>query len=105
MWSTINFNAKKRGLAMGVTKDEAWKLFLGQQGRCALSGCVIVIRSRNKDHCANRSTASLDRIDSAKGYIRGNIQWVHKDVNRMKHDLDETRFIEFCRLIAKHRGS
>jgi hypothetical protein len=42
-------------------------------------------------------TASLDRIDSSKGYIIGNVQWAHKMVNRMKNDMPQEEFIEFCR--------
>ena len=51
---------------------------------------------------SNYQTASLDRIDPTKGYIEGNIQWVHKDVNRMKMDFTETRFLELVNLIANN---
>ena len=47
-------------------------------------------------------TASLDRIDSSKGYIQGNIQWVHKRINQMKWDSEENDFINWCKLVANH---
>jgi len=50
------------------------------------------------------STASLDRIDSSKGYVRGNIQWVHIAINFMKHSLPEEEFIRWCCLVAQYRG-
>jgi hypothetical protein len=45
-------------------------------------------------------TASVDRIDSSKDYVEGNVQWLHKDINRMKWDLDTDKFIELCKLVA-----
>ena len=45
-------------------------------------------------------TASLDRIDSSKGYILGNIQLVHRDVNRIKSDFEQDYFIKICKLIS-----
>jgi hypothetical protein len=45
-------------------------------------------------------TASLDRIDSSKSYNKNNIQWVHKDVNKMKWAFNQNHFIKFCKLIA-----
>lgn len=49
-----------------------------------------------------KQTASLDRIDSNEGYIVGNVQWVHLVLNRMKSNLKETQFIEWCNLVVKH---
>ena len=51
-------------------------------------------------------TASIDRIDSTKGYYIDNIQWVHKDVNRMKKDFEENYLFKICEaIIAKRRLS
>lgn len=51
------------------------------------------------------TTASLDRIDSNRGYTQDNVQWVHKDVNKMKMDLNQQIFVELCRAIAAHSGA
>ena len=48
-------------------------------------------------------TASLDRIDSKKGYIEGNVQWVHKNVNKMKMDLDEKEFFSIVKQVYEHK--
>lgn len=63
---------------------------------CALSGIPIIYKKHNKDSDA---TASLDRIDSSKGYVKGNVQWVHKDVNKIKNNLSEKRLMELCKSI------
>ena len=44
---------------------------------------------------------SLDRIDSKKGYVKGNVQWVHKTVNRLKMDLSEEELMYWCNLIVR----
>ena len=47
------------------------------------------------------TTASLDRIDSSRGYDADNIQWVHKDINWMKQDFSQSEFIAYCRRVSK----
>lgn len=95
-WAAIKANAERRGLPFFITMAEAWMLFVKQQARCALSGLPLHLARRNG------RTASLDRIRSDKGYVPGNIQWVHKDINRMKWAHTEEHFLELCRLVARH---
>jgi hypothetical protein len=53
---------------------------------------------------AFKDTASLDRIDNAVGYVRENIQIVHKDANYMKYIYSQDYFIKMCNLVAsKHK--
>ena len=47
--------------------------------------------------------AQLDRIDNDKGYIIGNIQWVHKDINKMKWKFNINKFIQMCREVANYK--
>ena len=74
-----------------VTIQEAWNLYLTQEGKCALSGQPINISNTWK-----YSTASIDRINSSKGYELDNIQWVHKDINFMKRTYSQEYFIQMC---------
>lgn len=83
-----------------LTIQEAWELFLKQDRKCALSGIELTFPKKSKD---KSWTASLDRIDSSKGYILENVQWVHKDVNIMKNKFEQSYFTEICRLIYKTR--
>lgn len=78
-----------------LTIKYAWRLFLRQKRRCNLTGVPLQILAVGR-------TASLDRIDSKRGYVPGNVQWVHKDVNMMKGKFLQTRFIEVCRQVTKH---
>lgn len=49
-------------------------------------------------------TASLDRIDSNKGYNKENIQWVHKYINKMKMDFNQDYYIEMCRKVSNYEN-
>lgn len=101
--------AAKRGLAFTI--DTAYLLELAEKQHrcCAYTGQLLVFpaldRHRKVLDVIRESTASIDRIDSGKGYIPGNVQWVHKDVNRMKYTFTETRFIELCRLVTERADS
>ena len=95
----IKRNAERRGIEFNLTIQYISELFDKQNGICALSGMEIEFgRVRTSG-----TTASLDRIDSTKGYIEGNVQWVHKLVNRMKMDITEDVFLQLCEKITTHR--
>lgn len=95
-WNNLRRHAGKRNRTFKLTIEEAWNLFLAQDRKCKLSGLPIAFRSNTDD-----ATASLDRIDSKRGYVKGNVQWLHKDVNRMKLDHTQEKFISLCELIFK----
>lgn len=103
-WASIKEAATRRNIEFSITKEEVWQLYIDQKGLCALSGLPIIFASNVKEHIERICTASLDRIDSTIGYKIDNVQWVHKDVNLMKMNLEESKFIELCSLIAKYKG-
>lgn len=87
------YGARARGIPMLVEIEDLDKLWRNSGGVCALTGLAIELGK----------TASLDRIDSSKAYTVDNLQWVHKEVNKMKNDLPQARFVELCGLVTKHR--
>lgn len=95
----VKRNAEVRDIAFEISMDEAWKLFLAQDKKCALSGVDLKIRSTEK----MIGTASIDRIDPDKDYTIDNIQWVHKDLNTMKMDMSEQEFYNWIKIIYKHK--
>jgi hypothetical protein len=96
-WKNVLANARWRKIQVNITKEDAWNLFLEQNRKCALTGELLIFESQWR---AKDGTASLDRIDSSKPYVKGNIQWVHKDINNMKKGLSEDVFISWCRKIV-----
>lgn len=104
-FSRILEGAKKRNIDVSVTKEEILELLEKQKYKCAISGMPLIMsKSFSKDRTNEKSstTASLDRIDSSKGYTLENVQWVHKDVNIMKNKFKQAYFTEICRLIYKN---
>lgn len=93
-FSTVFNGAIKRNLEFDITIKDMWDQYLKQNKKCSLTGRDIYFSSRRK------TTASLDRIDSSKGYTKDNIQWVHKDLNIMKMDFTEEYFIQTCKEVV-----
>jgi hypothetical protein len=100
MWFQIQKNARARKIELGISGEDAWQIYQRQDGKCALTGVPIELKSKN-------STASLDRIDSGNGYTADNVWWVHKTVNRMKWTLSVKDLVKWSELIVnyyEHRG-
>jgi hypothetical protein len=92
-WFKVGYKRKHKKI---ITIEYAWDLFLKQNRKCALTGLELYFpKTTNGDF-----TASLDRIDSTKDYIEGNVQWVHKDINMMKNKHSQNYFINLCKLVA-----
>lgn len=89
--SQIKFDAKKRNLVFEIDAEFLWHLWLDQDGKCAYTGLQLT----------HGLDASLDRKDNLAGYVSGNVQWVHKDINYMKKAYTEEYFIKMCKLVAK----
>jgi len=85
-------------MKVSVTMDDAWKLFLKQSRKCAITGELLYFAEAGKN--AVGGNASLDRIDSTKGYTPDNIQWVHKEINVMKWDLPLPTFLRWCKKVV-----
>lgn len=101
-WTKIGKNAVRRKLEFVISIENAWDKFISQKGRCALNNWKLVMYSEAHNQNYIDRTASLDRIDNTKGYIAGNIQWIHKELNRMKWDLNQDRYIELCKAVTEH---
>lgn len=89
---------KKNSRTFELDIEYIWKIYLKQKKVCALSGLPLDF---NKD--TENGMVSIDRINNDKGYIKGNIQLLHKDVNFMKWTYTQEYFIKMCKLVAdKH---
>jgi len=95
-WNNVIRGAKSREIIFKLTIEKAWKLYIKQKRRCALSGRNIGFEY------SKSNTASLDRIDSTKGYTINNIQWVHRDLNFSKQSLSNEEFINLCREVVTY---
>ena len=104
-YNRIKEGAAARGISFSekLTEEALYGIFQDQGCFCALSGKSLTFAADAKKNRA-KGTASLDRIDSSKGYTKKNVQWIHKDLNRMKGKLSDEEFIEWCRCVAVHNN-
>jgi hypothetical protein len=97
-WSKVVAGAAIRNLDFKITIQDAWNLFISQNSKCKLSGWDLSFSKPS-------ATASLDRIDSGLGYTIENLQWVHKDINRMKNKYSQEWFLLLCETITDYQRS
>jgi hypothetical protein len=95
IWINLIRGAKDRNLEVTIDIQDIWNLFLKQNKKCALTNWDVVFDQRK-----TLTTASVDRIDSSKGYTLDNIQIVHKKVNKLKMDFSEKDLFAMCKAIA-----
>ncbi len=72
-----------------------------QKGICPYSGVQLSLRKLNEKRTDLIYEASIDRIDSSKGYIVGNIQFVSIPINYMKSTMNHEQMLDLCKIIAK----
>lgn len=91
----IKHMAQKRNLEFEFDNEAGKKylydIFHAQKEKCYYSGTEL-----------NWKTASLDRKDSTKGYIRNNVVWTAKKINLMKHEQSEDEFVLNCMKVVMH---
>jgi hypothetical protein len=100
VFTKIKRSAKKRNIPFDITIEDVWDVYSAQQKKCKYTGIQLsfpITIDKKQD-----GTASLDRIDSSKGYVRDNIQWVHKDINLMKWRFSHSQFIKYCEMVIQN---
>ena len=106
-WRRIQQGALSRNLELNITIEDAWDVYLQQNGKCAISGVDIILRGQeigiSSKQVHKKTTASLDRINSSKGYTIDNIQWIHKDLNQMKSDRTMETFLYWVKTIYENK--
>ncbi len=95
----IQESASQRNLKFEINIEYLEELINKQNFKCAISGITLICGYVDLRYL----TMSLDRIDSSKGYIKGNVQWVHKDINMMKQNYAQNYFIELCLKVAQNQ--
>ena len=94
--------ASKRDKEFSITIEDVSNQWEKQKGKCAYTGNELTFGDNlNQEHPDHKEiTASLDRIDSSKGYTPENIEFCHKHINMMKKSFEKEHFIKMCKLVA-----
>lgn len=96
LFCQIRKGAAVRSLPFEVSVEYLDRVWEEQQGRCVYTGRYLTIGNRGTE-----TTASLDRIDSKRGYVEGNVQFVHKVVNIAKYTQTHEEFIAMCKEVTE----
>lgn len=103
----IKHGALRRKIEFNITPEILWSLYESQQGLCALTGIPLVLNTSLKNNNVNWDviTASVDRIDNSLGYVEGNVQWVHKEINRLKNNYSLEELLYWSKLLLDKHGN
>lgn len=106
-YSYIKYCADIRNIPFETSLEFLWELFEKQKGFCALSGLKLVLLPAIKSSNVNWDiiTASVDRIDSSKGYTKENVWWVHKRINRLKNNYSLEELLYWSKLLLEKHGN
>lgn len=80
----LKASAKKRGLEFTLDRDYLRSIV--RPTHCPILGIELDWNAPLVGHHPPQNSVSLDRIDSTKGYIPGNVCWVSYKGNRLKGD-------------------
>lgn len=89
-------SAKKRYKEVDIDLEHLKKVWEEQKGICPFTGWELSLKRTN-----NPKQASLDRIDSNKGYIKGNIRFIALIANYCKNNFSDEDVINFCKAVVK----
>lgn len=97
-------NVNKRFKDVDVDLEYLKSLWDLQCGICPYSGIKLTLPTykNNNDYF---TTASLDRIDSSKGYIRGNVQFIALPINYLKSTMSDVAVKRFLKQISVYTSA
>lgn len=100
--TSVKSRAIKKKLEFDLTEEYIKELLEQKQNNiCAITNCFITIKPLGLDTTLY-DTASLDRIDNSKGYIKDNVQWVMLGINYLKLDFDNDELHQTLKLIKEN---
>lgn len=95
-WMTrVNASAKSRNLVCTINQEDLRQKINEVNWKCAISKLPVTMKHND------RFKASVDRIDSSKGYTLDNIQIVATCVNMAKNVATTQELIDLCKAIVK----
>jgi CRISPR/Cas system Type II protein with McrA/HNH and RuvC-like nuclease domain len=87
---------------MDNLRDYLIELWINQKGKCFYTGKEMNLKGYSNNL---KTSMTVDRIDSSKGYIKDNIVLFCSIVNKIKQNLSIYELIEWCDLIKYRRVS
>lgn len=93
----LRARARRKGLDCSLSTEDLMDLYSEQGGVCAISG-VAMTMLRGDGRCG--TNISVDRIDSTRGYVVGNVRLVCDRANTMRSDMSDVEMIWWCQQLV-----
>lgn len=93
-------NSKKKNQTYDIDLEYLKNLWETQKGICPFTNQKLELRTHSAKHKAHPYSASLDRIDNNKGYIKGNVRFVALIFNYARNNFSDRDVIEFCKKVV-----
>jgi hypothetical protein len=98
---------RDKNVSYDIDLDYIEQLWKEQNGVCPYTKLKMVLPSTLKEykklHCLTR--ASLDRINSSKGYVKGNVEFVCLGINFAKNDFEKKEMMSFVKDIISSQNT
>lgn len=99
-------NAKKRFKDFNLDLEYLKEVWDNQKGICPYTGIELTLPEENNISTLNiTKRASLDRINSELGYVKGNIQFVSTPINYMKSTMTDLQTKQFLKEISSYAST
>lgn len=100
MLKCIN-NKNRINKKMNISLEDLKQVWNNQNGLCAYTKIplILVTHTNPRKDVPKWHLASVDRIDSSKGYEKDNIQFVSRTINYAKNDMLHEDMIKFLQYI------
>lgn len=92
----VNTATYRKKFEVSITPEYLKEVWEKQQGQCVYTKLPLLATANQFN------TVSLDRIDSSKGYVEGNVQLICSAVNKMKQDYTEDLFVLLSCLVTQN---
>lgn len=96
LYNRVKDTKQRKKWENNLTPSYLLEIYHKQKGNCFYSG-IKMITDRSDLYAL-----SIDRIDSMKGYIKGNIVLCCNIINQMKSNLSVDEFLKICGTITLH---
>lgn len=97
---------RRRFKEVDIDLEYLKELWEKQEGICPYTGLRLILPHDNNVHDIDLPhRASLDRIDSSKGYVKGNVQYISTPINYMKSTMSDLETKRFLKEISSYTSS
>ena len=102
-WFMRNVNRRRFKKEVSINIDYIMEVWEQQKGICPFTGWELVLPVNScvfasKDDRPRR--ASLDRVDSSKGYVKGNVRFISVMANNCKNNFTDEEVKTFCKAVS-----